>query len=61
MSDLTELESEHVFKMRSAHDIFRKLYREKQRFEKAELDGEGRAHQVDAVINFAITAWHMTD
>ena len=60
-SDLTELESGHVFRMRSPHDIFRKLYREKQRFEKATLDEEGRADQVDAAINFAMTAWHMTD
>ncbi len=60
-SDLTELESGHVFRMRSAHDIFRKLYREKQRFETAELNGEGLADQVDAAINFAIAAWHMTD
>ena len=61
MSDLTELESGHVFRMRSAHDIFRKLYREKQRFEKAGSDNEGRKNQVDAAVNFAITAWHMTD
>ncbi len=57
----TSLESGHVFRMRSVHDIFRKLGREKQRFEKAELNGEGRADQVDAAINFAITAWHVTD
>ncbi len=43
------------------HDIFRKLYREKQRFEKAGSDNEGRKNQVDAAVNFAITAWHMTD
>ena len=47
--------------MRSVHDIFRKLRNEKRRFEKAELKGEGRADQVDAAINFAITAWHVTD
>ncbi len=47
--------------MRSAHDIFRKMGREKQRFENAESNGEGLADQVDAAINFAITAWHMTD
>jgi len=55
------LESGHVFKMRSVHDIFRKLRNEKRRFEKAESNGEGRADQVDAAINFAITAWHVTD
>ena len=57
----TSLKSGHVFRMRSVHDIFRKLGREKRRFEKAELNGEGRADQVDAAINFAITAWHLTD
>ena len=61
VSDLTELESGHVFRMRSVHDIFRKLGREKRRFEKAGSDNEGRKDQVDAAINFAITAWHMTD
>ena len=61
VSDLTELESGHVFRMRSVHDIFRKLGREKQRFEKAGSDNEGRKDQVDAAVNFAITAWHMTD
>ena len=61
VSDLTELESGHVFRMRSVHDIFRKLYRERQRFGKAGSDNEGRRDQVDAAINFAITAWHMTD
>ena len=61
MSDLTELESGHVFRMRSVHDIFRKLGREKQRFKKAGSDNEGRQDQVDAAVNFAITAWHMTD
>jgi hypothetical protein len=59
--NLTELKSGHVFRLRSAHDIFRKLYREKQRFETAGLDRKGQADQVDAAINFAITAWHMTD
>ena len=57
----TSLESGHVFRMRSVHDIFRKLGREKQRFEKAELNRESRADQVDAAINFSITAWHLTD
>ncbi len=60
-SDLTELESGHVFRMRSVHDIFRKLYRERRRFELAGSDNEGRQNQVDAAVNFAITAWHMTD
>ncbi len=55
------LESGHVFRMRSVHDIFRKLGNEKRRFEKAEWKGEGRADQMDAAINFAITAWHVTD
>ncbi len=57
----TRLESGHVFRMRSVHDIFRKLGNEKRRFEKAEWKGEGRADQMDAAINFAITAWHVTD
>ena len=61
VSDLTELESGHVFGMRSAHDIFRKLCREKQRFESAGSDNAGRNNQVDAAVNFAITAWHITD
>lgn len=61
MSDLTELEGGHVFRLRLVHDIFRKLHREKQRFEKAGPDNAGRNDQVDAAINFAITAWHMTD
>ncbi len=61
MSDLTELEGGHVFRLWLVHDIFRKLHREKQRFEKAAPDNEGRNDQVDAAINFAITAWHMTD
>ncbi len=57
----TSLKSGHVFRMRSVHDIFRKLGNEKRRFEKAEWKGEGRADQMDAAINFAITAWHVTD
>ncbi len=61
MSDLTELEGGHVFRLWLVHEIFRKLHREKQRFEKAGSDNEGRNDQVDATINFAITAWHMTD
>ncbi len=55
------LDAGHAFKMRLVDDIFRKLGNEKRRFEKAELNGEGRADQVDAAINFAITAWHVTD
>ena len=61
MSDLTELESGHVFRMRSVHEIFAKLHREKRRFEKAGSNNEGRKDQVDAAVNFAITAWHMID
>ena len=57
----TRLEAGHAFKMRSVDDIFRKLGNEKRRFEQAEFNGEGRADQVDAAINFAITAWHVTD
>ncbi len=57
----TRLESGHAFKMRLVDDIFRKLRNEKRRFEEAEFNGEGRADQVDAAINFAITAWHVTD
>ena len=60
-SDLMELESGHTFRMWSVHDIFRKLGREKSRLEKAVSDGSDRADQVDAAINFAITAWHMTE
>jgi hypothetical protein len=61
VSDATELESGNVFRIRSAHDVFAKVYREKRRFEKAGSDNEGRKDQVDAAVNFAITAWHMTD
>lgn len=61
MSDPIELESGNVFRLRSIHDIFAKLYREKRRFEEAGADNEGRKDQVDAAVNFAITAWHMTD
>ncbi len=57
----TRLEAGHAFKMRLVDDIFRKLRNEKRRFEEAEFNGEGRADQVDAAINFAITAWHVTD
>ncbi len=57
----TRLEAGHAFKMRLVDDIFRKLGNEKRRFEAAEFNGEGRADQVDAAINFAITAWHLTD
>lgn len=60
VSDLTELKSGHVFRMASVHDVFRKLHREKERLEKAS-DGGKRADQVDAAINFTITAWHLTD
>ena len=60
VSDLTELESGHVFRMTSVHDVFRKLNREMKRLENASNGGE-RADQVDAAINFAITAWHLTD
>jgi hypothetical protein len=60
-NDLVEVEAGHVFWVRSAHDIFRKLHREKLRFERAESDREAMSDQVDAAINFAITAWHMTD
>jgi hypothetical protein len=59
--DLKELEGGHVFRMLSVQDIFAKLYREKRRFEQAGSDNEGRKEQVDAAINFAITAWHMID
>jgi hypothetical protein len=50
-----------VFWVRSAHDIFRKVHRERRRFERAESDREGMSDQVDAAINFAITAWPVTD
>jgi hypothetical protein len=59
--DLVEVEAGHAFWVRSAYDIFRKLHREKRRFERAESSREGMSDQVDAAINFAITAWHMTD
>ncbi len=57
----TKLDAGHAFKMRLVDDIFRKLGNEKRRFEAAEFNGEGRADQVDAAINFALTAWHVTD
>lgn len=55
------LKGGHVFRMLSEQDILRKLSREKRRFEMAGSDDEGRQDQVDAAVNFAITAWHMTD
>lgn len=61
VNDLPELKSGDVFRIQSVHDIFGKLYREMRRFEKAGSDNEGRQNQVDAAVNFAITAWHMTD
>lgn len=61
VSDLTELEGGHVFRLWSVQGIFGKLHREKQRYENARSDNEGRQNQIDAAINFAITAWHMTD
>ncbi len=57
----TRLEAGHAFKMRLVDDIFRKMSNEMRRFEEAEFNGKGRADQVDAAINFAITAWHVTD
>ena len=57
----TDLCGGHVFRMVSVHDVFRKLWREKRRFQSAGSTNEGRADQVDAILNFAITAWHMTD
>ena len=42
-SDLVEVEAGHVFWVRSAHDIFRKLHREKRRLERAESRGYGRS------------------
>jgi hypothetical protein len=41
--------------------MFRKLHRERHRFERAGPNQEGVADRVDAAINFAITALHMTD
>lgn len=57
----TRLEAGHAFKMRLVDDIFRKMRNEMRRFEEAEFNGKGRADQVDAAINFAITAWHVSD
>jgi hypothetical protein len=57
----TEIEAGHVFWVRSIQDNFRKLHREKRRFEGAGSDQQGMSDKVDAAINFAITAWHMTD
>ena len=55
---LVELEGGHTFRMHIVADVFRKLYRERRRFENA--DGS-RQDQTDAVINFAITAWHLSE
>lgn len=55
-----ELKERHVFGIKSVPGIFSKLYREKERFEKA-AKGEDLREQIDAAINFAITAWHITD
>ena len=57
----TALVGGHVFRMSSVHDVFRKLGREKRRFENAEETDAGRGDRIDAILNFAITAWHMTD
>lgn len=56
----THLKAGHSFRMRTAQDAFRKMHREKVRFEKAENEG-ARREQIDFAINFAATAWHMTD
>lgn len=53
-----ELEGGHTFRMHIVADVFRKLYRERRRFENA---GDSRQDQTDAVINFAITAWHLSE
>jgi len=60
-SDPHELQGGHVFRMWLVDDVFRKLHRERRRFEQAGSDNDGRHDQVDAALNFAITAWHMTD
>jgi hypothetical protein len=57
MDDPVELDSGHAFRMRSAQDAFRKLHRELQRYK----SGTERVDRIDAAINFAITAWHLTD
>ena len=61
VSDKDGLPGGHVFRLWSVHDVFGKLHREKQRFESAGSGFEGLRNQIDAAINFAITAWHMTD
>jgi hypothetical protein len=53
-----ELDAGHAFRFRTAQDMFRKLHREKRRFEQTEAD---RRDQVDAALNFCVTAWHLTD
>lgn len=50
----------HVFRMLSIQDVYAKIDRERKRFGSANEDGD-RAAQVDALVNFFITAWHMTD
>jgi hypothetical protein len=53
-----ELEGGHTFRIRLFDDMFRKLVRESQRFEKSE---GRRQDSIDHAINFCMTAWHMTD
>ncbi|MFN4164353.1 MAG: hypothetical protein ACK4GK_07245 [Ferrovibrio sp.] len=57
-SDPVELESGHAFRLRLMDDMYRKLRRELNRFGAAK---SSRGDQIDAAINFAWTAWHMTD
>ena len=56
-----ELESGQTFRLLSEHDMFRKLRREKRRLRTVEHDSDSRNDQIDAAINFALTAWHLTD
>lgn len=53
-----DLAGNHVFRMSSARDMLRKLERELRRLKDA---GPDRHDRVDAAINFALTAWHITD
>lgn len=58
LTEMVELESGHTFRLRSVHDLFRKLHRELRRFEAA---GDNRGDLIDAAINFSWTAWHLVE
>lgn len=53
----TELPGGHTARLLLYHDVYRKIWREKRRFEGAD-DFRDRT---DAFLNFCISAWHFSD